>query len=295
MKQQRGFSLVEATMAGALVAGLAVAGMQMSGMAGKSQGKDQTVADAKAFTNLFRERLSYADSCLNTFAGKSASSSSSFDIKDDDGNVVFAANAKYESIIYLGLDITAPVAGDTTFIIPNDSGMIYVNAKFQRSGEAPGENIVKRKFKVAVMTDAAGIIQKCAAILPNADLWERTVNEPNDIMFLGGRVGIGKDPTVHLDVARNISLSTDDGKKLVLGGNTASQAHVVLMADQPLLFVQDSGPRADVTFGSLRATDGVAPGASTLSCNAGRVGALRMSGGNLQYCDGAVWRGTRNL
>lgn len=293
---QAGFSLAEAAMAGALVAGLGLAGMQMAQMVTGQQGKDNALVEAKQFTALFRDRLGYAESCRRTLGGKSALGASAFDIVDDAGNVVFAANSKYESIIYEGLEIRPPVPNDTSFVIPGGRGMIFVTAAFRRAQDPPGENVIRRKFKIAVVADAANMITNCAAIQTLAEIWERSPLNQDNIMYNAGDVGIGMNPTVALDVRRNVAVRASSGERVVMGGNLGTDVRLTVQSDLPLVFRNlATGGNAAMALKDLR-TSGEVQAGSFPTCDPALMGALRFEPAisNLQYCNGTLWLRTDN-
>jgi prepilin-type N-terminal cleavage/methylation domain-containing protein len=219
----RGFTLIEVTIAAALLGGLSLVFMQMTKDTTKSSTKFQLDSDVTLTTNEINSILSDPQKCLTTFATNAKPTSI-------DGKFLIAtAGAPSQGYGNAGLKITS-----YTLTVDGNNGNLaiaYENKNILKGTSGPGSIIKNINLYVE---GTAGAITKCRSLSTAAsDIWRRQT-PGSGIYFNEGNVGIGTTPTADsLTVAGTIT-STSGGLKFPDGSVLKSAPPICTDATQAL-------------------------------------------------------------
>lgn len=200
---EQGMSLIEITVAGAAAIGLALGGAQLF----KSQNSSQKTVEANyevaGHVNQMRNLLNDPANCLLSLQGNKPV----MDPATESGNItrmikrvpVTADNPTGQSDVYVvnqlqpgNIKVTKYILNKTDPTLASDETMLLVT--FSR-GKAAIKEFVDKKIKIVYTLNGAGEILSCSASLTgDSEIWQRSPNDPNDIYYNDGRVGVGLIP-----------------------------------------------------------------------------------------------------
>lgn len=201
--REQGMSLIEITVAGAAAIGLALGGAQLF----KSQNTSQKTVEANyevaGHMNQMRNILNDPDNCLLSLQGNKPAMNPATEA----GNItrlikrvpVTTSNPTGQSEVYVvnqllpgNIKVTQYLMNKSDPSLASDETMLVVT--FSR-GKSAIKEFVDKKIKIAYALNGTGEILSCSATLAaDSEIWQRSGDDPNDIYYNDGRVGVGLIP-----------------------------------------------------------------------------------------------------
>ncbi|MFL5783524.1 MAG: hypothetical protein ACJ76H_02870 [Bacteriovoracaceae bacterium] len=281
----KGFSIVEATLAAGLLGFVGLAGMQVSKMSSSNLIMQDSTILSQSLANQFENFLENISACTNTLNGVNISADRTLSvIKDKNGATIFSVGNSYEGILLSSLMVLKPVSGNGTHMDATGGvGFVDLEAKFQRKESSTGSKDMTRKVRLWVLTDAAGIVQKCTALTTSEDnLWRRSYWDASKIVYQGGSVGVGAPvgamaANLLIVSGGRLQAATDAGNKMTLESTDGvSSYELTAVSNLPFkLFNETTGATIDTRMNSLTVHTAIQAGSNPTTCSAAIAGAIR--------------------
>ena len=298
VKNQLGMSLIELTIAIGLTGILSLVVVRSLKIS-KIAEKDLTVnQEVKEISDKIAFYLSNKDACKNTLENLDPYGESGISIiRNAAGDPVWDSSTDiYGS---LGLEIEdislMDYAGmsDGTNLIDGERGSTNMMITFKPVKSSSYKNRApKVKIMLSVVTHSStGNIISCFTTSSSVgSLWTRREDNPTDILYLNGRLGIGTDPTEAMDVVGGAQVQNAGGDFIRLNVND-SDYEIMVNNAKPIEFRNISqGRKMDVDMGNLSLDRHLKLGNTGEPCTPAITGSLRYVANTIQYCRDSAWR-----
>lgn len=252
--KNRGMSLVEVIIAGAVATGIGLAVTKMSVNSGKSVKLVERNLELVSALGGIRGALTNPQSCKSTLSGMSATSTLGItQIKSASGSVLFEAGKQYGSSGLKIKAISLDSSSSNVTVVPNGQGTTNLVVSFDRGEGLPGTKIIDKKIRLNVNTITVDKIESCSAFSAGESMvWTRNGTSPQDIFYNAGKVAIGTTtptlPGILFEVQGPASFYGLGGNYSIGWGNTSSVGRLTHNADGALIMTV--GPTDNLTFGT---------------------------------------------
>lgn len=240
---QKGLSLVEISVAGAAAIGLALGGAQLF----KSQNSSQKTVEANyevaSLVQQMKNVLNDPINCARSFQGVKP-------VMDPttEATVLVELFKKvgpgFEAIYRVGQLQPGKIKVMSYILRKNDASLAtdetMLNIVFSR-GRSSTREMVDKRIKIVYELDGSGNILTCsAAAISDTDIWQRSTDDPLDIYYNDGRVGVGLVPRISgmteaFGVARgthSVAAGFHDGSVNIWSHDNAAQPMLNLMRER---------------------------------------------------------------
>lgn len=279
-----GFSLVETMLGVGLLGAVAVMGMQVSKMSSSNKSMQDSTIFAQALVSQIENYLENVTACSMTFDTVNANSTTTIpDIKDKTGVPIFIPGNSYDGVTIDSLTLVPPQANNGTYLIAAAGlGFVDLNAVVARKKESAGTDLITKKVRIWIQTDAAGVIQKCSSVAMSLDnLWRRSYWDASKITYQGGHVGAGGligGSTRSLVVTNGrLQAATSSGGKITLeapGGSPSFK--IIAESNLPIVFSNNvTAQKADIEMRALKLHSEMKASPLSDTCVSGLRGSIR--------------------
>lgn len=298
----RGFSFTEIVISLGLMGGIGLMASKLITDTKKVEKSRSVLGDMEDMKIMVRGALKSKESCMLNLKDKAAASSGMNTLRTMRKGSPVKVLEKDKPFGALGLIVESlrleDQAGmdDGVEVVNGDMGSTNLVITMKKPAAMKTAGLIRTKIKVAVMTDAGGLIKDCFSFSSGEDMvWAQSDVNPDDIYYTGGKVGVGtEDPQDTLHVAGSIIANNTSGDRVTLGGGPAD-FRITLSADRVFEFWDRlTGNPTDLEAGIILA-DYVTLGATTNACTSANQGAIVFDSGSgkVSICEGGVWRDKR--
>ena len=311
----QGFGLIEILVAASLLGIVSVGVMNLVQTATKQQKSLQSKDQQRDFTNDVKHILSNPESCKKTFFNSIVPVVIT-EIKNANNMVAYSSvvgdpnnfdKSKLLQIKSMKLENYKP----NSFAVAGDEGTAEFRISLVRNLNNNNEMLLPDVVILKITKDhVTHKILKCSYIeadtVTDNNVWKKSVTNPNDIYFSGGRVGVNKDsPTHDFQVAGDLALTTalqtiktnnieavDSAAQTKIFEGSQSKIYVS-QGDNLVIDAASSnvGIGTDSPVTKLDINGEIKIGASLLACNSSIEGSQKYDFTKhcMSVCNGSTW------